>query len=91
MVVKTLNTMWCGLMINPGMIGGGKHVNFISGNDSDAKFKVRKLLKEFGWLDENLIDIGDITGARATESLLPVWLKVMGVLKSPAFNFSIVR
>jgi predicted dinucleotide-binding enzyme len=91
MVVKTLNTMWCGLMINPGMIGGGNHINFISGNDADAKIKVRKLLKEFGWLDENLVDIGDITGARATESLLPVWLKVMGVLKSPAFNFNIVR
>jgi predicted dinucleotide-binding enzyme len=91
MVVKTLNTMWCGLMINPNLVGKGDHVNFISGNNAEAKIKVKKLLKEFGWLDENIIDIGDLSGARATESLLPIWLKVMGVTKNGAFNFKLVR
>lgn len=90
-VVKTLNTMFCGLMVNPNMIGGGDHINFISGNDNEAKSKVRKLLKEFGWRDENLLDIGDITGARATESVLPIWLKVMGVIKTGTFNFKLVK
>jgi len=90
MVVKTLNTMWCGLMVNPGMIGGGDHINFISGNNIGAKARVIVLLKEFGWRDENIIDIGDITGARATESLLPIWLKVMGVHNTAAFNFRLV-
>lgn len=91
LVVKTLNTMWCGLMINPGMIGKGDHINFISGNNAQAKVKVKKLLNEFGWLDENIIDIGDITGARATESLLPIWLKIMELTKTGAFNFRLVR
>ena len=91
MVVKTLNTMWCGLMVNPAMIGGGDHVNYISGNDLAAKDRVKKLLKEFGWKDENLLDLGDITGARATESLLPIWLRVIGVYKTGAFNFRIVK
>ena len=91
MVVKTLNTMWCGLMINPNMIGGGDHINFISGNNEEAKSKVNKLLNQFGWKDENIIDLGDITGARATESMLPIWLRVMGVFKSGAFNFKLVR
>jgi len=36
-VVKTLNTMWCGLMVNPNMIGGGDHINYISGNDAEAE------------------------------------------------------
>jgi predicted dinucleotide-binding enzyme len=90
MVVKTLNTMWCGLMVDPKLIGGGDHVNFISGNNSEAKKKVRNLLKQFGWSDGNIFDIGDITGARATESLLPIWLKVMAVKESGAFNFKIV-
>lgn len=90
-VVKTLNTMWCGLMVNPGMIGGGNHINYISGNDDDAKNMVKKLLKQFGWKDEYLIDLGDITGARATESILPIWLRVWGVLKNGAFNFSLVH
>ena len=91
MVVKTLNTMWCGLMINPKLIGNGDHINFISGNNQDAKIKVRKLLHQFGWTDENIIDLGDITAARATESLLPIWLRVMGVTKSGAFNFKLVK
>jgi predicted dinucleotide-binding enzyme len=91
MVVKTLNTMWCGLMVDPGLAGEGDHVNFISGNNDEAKNKVRKLLNQFGWTDENILDLGDITGARATESLLPIWLRVMGVTKSNVFNFKIVR
>lgn len=91
MVVKTLNTMWCGLMVNPKLIGNGDHINFISGNNQDAKIKVRKLLHQFGWTDENIVDLGDITAARATESLLPIWLRVMGVTKSGAFNFKLVR
>ncbi len=90
-VVKTLNTMWCGLMVNPGLICGGDHINYISGNDKDAKTKVKSLIKQFGWSDENLIDIGDLSGARATESILLIWMKVMGVLKTGAFNFRIVR
>jgi 8-hydroxy-5-deazaflavin:NADPH oxidoreductase len=90
-VVKTLNTMWCGLMVNPGMLAGGDHINYISGNDYDAKGKVRKLLTEIGWHEENLFDLGDITAARATEALLPIWLKVMGIMKTGAFNFKLVR
>ena len=91
LVVKTLNTMWCGLMVNPDMIGGGNHINYICGNDAGAKEKVKKLLNQFGWKNENLIDLGDITGARATESLLPIWLRVWGVTQTGAFNFSLVR
>jgi 8-hydroxy-5-deazaflavin:NADPH oxidoreductase len=90
-VVKTFNTMWCGLMVNPNMIGGGNHINFIAGNDTGAKNKVRKLLHQIGWKDENLLDLGDISAARSTESMLPIWLRVMGVTNTPAFNFSIVK
>jgi predicted dinucleotide-binding enzyme len=91
LVVKTLNTMWCGLMINPGLIGKGDHINFISGNNTEAKARVSKLLNQFGWLDENIIDLGDITGARATESILPIWVRLLGATKSNIFNFKIVR
>jgi predicted dinucleotide-binding enzyme len=90
-VVKTFNTMWCGLMVNPGMIGDGKHVNYISGNDAEAKDKVKELLKEMGWKEENIIDLGDISAARATESVLLLWVRLMGVMKMGAFNFTIVK
>lgn len=90
-VVKTLNTMWAGLMVNPNLIGDGNHINFISGNSPQAKSKVQKLLNQFGWQNENIMDLGDITGARATESVLPIWLRIMGAIKGGVFNFKIVR
>jgi 8-hydroxy-5-deazaflavin:NADPH oxidoreductase len=90
-VVKTLNTMWCGLMVNPAMIGNGDHINYISGNDSEAKSRVKELLNQFGWKNESIIDLGDITGSRATESILSIWLRVMGVLQTGAFNFRLIR
>lgn len=90
-VVKTLNTMWCGLMVNPAMIGGGDHNNFLCGNSPEAKDEVRKLLIQFGWKEENLIDLGDITAARGSELILPLWLRVMSVKHSGAFNFKVVN
>ena len=89
-VVKTLNTMWNGLMINPAILADGDHVNYICGNDEGAKNKVKKFLNELGWKNESILDLGDITGARATEATLPIWLRVYGAKKSGAFNFKIV-
>jgi predicted dinucleotide-binding enzyme len=89
-VVKTLNTMWNGLMLNPAMIGDGNHVNYICGNDAGAKVKVISLLYEFGWKNESILDLGDITNARGTEATLPIWLRVWGAKQTGAFNFNIV-
>ena len=89
-VVKTLNTMWCGLMVNPAMIGNGDHDNFICGNDGIAKEKVKFLLIEMGWKNENIMDLGDISAARGTEAILPVWLRIMTARQTAAFNFKII-
>lgn len=91
MVVKTLNTMWCGIMVNPGMINGGDHNVFMSGNDGDAKNHVREILKSFGWKESNIIDLGDIKTARATEGYLPLWLSIFGAEKMGAFNIKVVK
>lgn len=90
-VVKTLNTMWAGLMVNPNMLNNGDHTNFICGNDQQAKDTVRQLLKDMGWKDENILDLGDITAARGAESYLPTWLRIMGAKQSAAFNVKIVQ
>lgn len=90
-VVKTLNTMWAGLMVNPMMLNNGDHTNFICGNDQQAKDTVKQLLKDMGWKDENILDLGDITAARGTESYLPTWLRVMGAKQSAAFNIKVVQ
>jgi hypothetical protein len=89
-VVKTLNTMWCGLMVNPDMIGGGDHINFLCGNNSGAKSKVKQLLNQFGWKNENLLDLGDITNARGTEGVMPIWLRIWAATQNGAFNFKII-
>jgi 8-hydroxy-5-deazaflavin:NADPH oxidoreductase len=88
-VVKTLNTMNCNIMVNPSLVPGNHDV-FLSGNDAGAKAKVTDILKNwFGW--KSVIDIGDITTARGTEMLLPIWIRLMGTFQSPNFNFKIVR
>ncbi len=88
-VVKTLNTMNCNLMVNPAMLKED-HVVFVSGNDHEAKTEVISILKEwFGW--KSVIDLGDITTARGTEMILPLWIRLMGVLQTPNFNFKIVK
>ena len=89
-VVKTLNTMWCGLMVNPGMIHGGDHSVFLSGNDGQAKEKVKEILKSFGWIEKNILDLGDITKARGTEMYLPLWLSIYGATNNGAFNMKLV-
>lgn len=89
-VVKTLNTVWAGVMENPSIINNGDHTNFICGNDSNAKLIVTKLLKEMGWREGSILDLGDISSARGTEAYLPVWICIMNSRKSAAFNLKIV-
>ena len=90
-VVKALNTMWCGIMVNPGLINGGEHNTFLSGNDYEAKNTVKEILKSFGWKESNILDLGDITTARGTEMYLALWIRIYGATKSGAFNISIVK
>ena len=86
-VVKALNTMNCEVMVDPSRVPGSHDV-FISGNDAAAKQVVRELLQGFGW--KAPIDLGDITTARGTEQLLPIWVRLWGALGTPQFNFAIV-
>ncbi len=87
-VVKTLNTMSAMVMVNPQLLAGD-HTVFVSGNDTNAKVIVRKMLNSFGWANNNIIELGDITTARGTEMLLPVWVRLYGALQTPMFNFHI--
>jgi predicted dinucleotide-binding enzyme len=89
-VVKTLNTTNAYVMVDPSQVAGGNHDIFVSGNDAGAKTRVTSLLKEwFGW--KSVIDLGDITTARGTEMILPIWVRLWGALGTPMFNFKIAR
>jgi predicted dinucleotide-binding enzyme len=88
-VIKTLNTMNCKLMVDPSLVNGD-HDIFVSGNDLAAKEKVKSILADwFGW--KSIIDLGDISAARGMEMLLPIWIRLMGIFKTPNFNFKIAR
>ena len=88
-VVKTLHTMNAYVMVDPAQLAATDHTVFVSGDDAEAKARVSELLRSFGWSD--IIDLGDITTARGTEMVLPIWVRLFGVLQKPIYNFKIVR
>jgi hypothetical protein len=88
-VVKTLNTMNNALMVHPETLAGGDHTTFVAGDDAEAKAKVSGLLAELGHRD--VLDLGDLTGARGVEMILPLWVRLMGTLGTPHFQFKVVR
>ena len=47
-------------------------------------------LKEaFGWKD--IMDLGDLTNARATEGLVALWARIFVSTNQPMFAFKVVR
>ena len=88
-VVKSLNTVSANVMVNPSIIPG-VHDMFVSGNDAKAKAQVIDLLKTgFGW--KEVIDLGDITGARAQEMHLALWVRLFTKFQSPNVNIRVAR
>jgi predicted dinucleotide-binding enzyme len=86
-VVKAFNTIAAAVMVNPGLIKGD-HDLFIAGNDAAAKAEVTDLARALGW--STVLDMGDITAARGTESLLPFWLTLMRA-GGPIVNLHVQR
>jgi predicted dinucleotide-binding enzyme len=87
-VVKTLNTINCDVMVDPTVLAGS-HSLFMSGNDADAKASASKLLESLGWVD--IIDLGGIETARATEAYLALWLALYKKFQNPHFNILVIR
>lgn len=72
-VVKSLNTINCNVMVNPGLISGDHNV-FMSGDNHDAKQQVREILQSFGWPQSSIIDLGGIETAVGPEMYMSLWL-----------------
>ncbi|MFF5053555.1 NADPH-dependent F420 reductase [Micromonospora sp. NPDC000663] len=88
-VVKSLNTLTAELMVRPRQLADGGHSVFVSGDDAEAKRIVTDLLVSFGHTD--VIDLGDLSTARGTEMLMPLWLRLYGRLDTAVFNLKVVR
>lgn len=89
-VVKTLNTVFLEVMIEPARVPGPHNV-FLAGDDSGAKETVTGLLRAFGWPEEAIVDLGGIRSARATEMYMPLYFTLVGVLGTYDFNIAVVR
>lgn len=87
-VVKTLNIVNCEVMVDAKKSGGDPTM-FMSGNDAAAKEEARGFLHQFGWTD--IIDLGDISTARGTEMMLPIWVRTWFATGNGHFAFKIVR
>ena len=87
-VVKALNTMNCEVMVDVSKVAGS-HTVFMSGDAAAAKNTVRALLEALGWKD--IIDLGGIVTARATESYMPLWMALWTTLGTAHFNIKVVR
>lgn len=85
-LVKTLNTVNAQVMVDP---IPGTHV-FLSGDDDEAKATARSLLRDLGWLDDQVIDLGDVSTARGPEMWLPLWVRLMQAQGTAEFNLAIV-
>lgn len=87
-VVKAMNHIAAGVMVNPNRVAGGDHDLFMCGNDDAAKQAVSNLLKQaFGW--KQIYDIGDISAAQATEGLALLASRVASVLGTGMINFKV--
>src|SRR3954453_1249779 len=84
-VVKALNTVNLQVMVDPAGVPGD-HVLFVAGNDEGARGQVVELPGPFGWPPGRIVDLGDITGARAMEQYLVLWLRLLVRLGHGRFN-----
>jgi 8-hydroxy-5-deazaflavin:NADPH oxidoreductase len=78
------------VMIEPGRVPGRHHL-FVAGDDDGAKATVMGLLREFGWPEEAIMDLGGIEAARATELYMPLYFTLVGKLGTFDFNIAVVR
>jgi len=88
-VVKTLNSMLFMVMGNPGGLSGTPTA-FLSGDDEAAKATVRSLLQDLGWVEEQILDLGDVRTARGPEALILLVPDIMRARGFAPFAISIV-
>ncbi len=89
-VVKTLNTVFVAVMIEPSRVPG-RHSLFVAGDDPGAKETVKGLLGELGWPQDVIVDLGGIAAARSTEMYMQLYFNLAGVFGTFDFNIAVVR
>ena len=86
-VVKALNSINSGSMIDPSFPGGPPTM-CIAGNDEDSRLAVAELLESVGW---DVADLGSIESARYIEGLAMCWIVLAGRLGGAKHAFKLLR
>jgi 8-hydroxy-5-deazaflavin:NADPH oxidoreductase len=88
-VVKSLNTVNAALMVDPSIIPGS-HTMFVAGDEPGAKDTVKGILREFGWPDDDVMDLGGIVSARGMEMYVVMWTYLWQVTGTAQLNVKVV-
>lgn len=89
-VVKALNTLPGTVAVDPGSLSAPTSV-FVAGDDAAAKALVSGLIGDLGWTPGSIVDLGDITAAKAMERYFSLFAALMGALRGAPFNIAVVR
>jgi predicted dinucleotide-binding enzyme len=88
-IVKSMNTVSMALITNPTRIGQSSV--FVSGNNVQAKAETAGLLRDLGWMNDEIVDLGGIESARGTEAYIMMLAALSGALKTDVLNIRVVR
>jgi predicted dinucleotide-binding enzyme len=88
-VVKALNTVTAGVMVDPGKVGDGDTTVFVASDDAEARAVAVALLEQLGWRD--IVEFDELSAARGLEMWLSLWVRLMGRLGTADFNLKVVR
>jgi 8-hydroxy-5-deazaflavin:NADPH oxidoreductase len=88
-VVKSMNHAAITTIVNPHLIGPSSV--FLSGDDAAAKAQAAGLLRDLGWSDDDIIDLGGIETARGPEHYLVLFARLAGLLRTEAFNIRVIH
>jgi predicted dinucleotide-binding enzyme len=77
------------VMADPRRIGPS--TVFLSGDDAGAKREAQGLLRDLGWSDDDVVDLGGVESARGPEHYSFLGFGLMRTLQSEAVNIRVVR
>ena len=88
-VVKSMNTASMSVVTRATIVPTSSL--FLSGDSGEAKREAAGLIRDLGWSDEEIVDLGGIETARGPEHYVVMFATLAGALKSEAFNIRLVR
>jgi 8-hydroxy-5-deazaflavin:NADPH oxidoreductase len=88
-VVKSMNHLAMTVVTNPTSVPAS--TIFLSGDSPEAKAETASLVRDLGWPQESIIDLGGIDTARGPEHHIVLFFMLAGMFKDEAFNIHVVR